>query len=260
MKKDLSKFVIPAYEVLLFDSIIYFFKYWIVGDASNPLFLDLIKGILLYGGVLWNSPVWFLLTLFLCKYLFICCNHINKSIPYILALFCVGVCSAGFNENFPSWWLFNVIMSFPFFSVGVLTRNIKKGVFIKPWMHIPLVVLWIVLSLYNGYTDIHIQINGKNYLLFLITGITGSYLCIALSTAISKTCGYKLLDVIGQYSFVVLVTHYYICRWIIPSVFRNMGIRSNVAIQCAATFYIALFYYEVIKMCTKFKKVKSSAI
>ena len=166
IKKDSLKLILPAYEVLIFDAIVSILKYMMVGDVAKPLIFDWMKGVLLYGGVLWNSPVWFLMTLFLCKYVFIYCHQLHPTLPYILAVFCAGFNCTGMNVSFPSWWLFNVVMAFPFFAMGVLAKCMcrKRMVSFKSRMSIPLTALWIVLSLYNGYTDIHIQMNGKNYL------------------------------------------------------------------------------------------------
>ena len=244
--KDLLKFVLPAYGILLFDSMICLLRYVMVDKAVIPSLIDWIKGVLLYGGVLWNSPIWFLLTLFLCKYLFVYCNRLQQVLPYIVALFCICICSMDINRLFPSWWLFNVIMAFPFFVAGVFVKYIwGKMVPFKAWVSIILTGVWIVLSLYNGYTDIHIQMNGKNYLLFLVTGMIGSYLCVILSAAISKARWCRLLEYIGRNSFIVLITHYYVCRGFIPVTLNYFNVKSNIWMQCFMTLVVILLYYGI---------------
>ena len=244
IKKDVFKFILPAYEVLIFDIIIKYSRCLLAGRVEKPLLIDWGKGALLYGGVLWNSPVWFLLTLFLCKYLFIFLYQLQPILPYVCALLCIGVNCTDINNIFPSWWPFNVVMAFPFLVIGVLAKPYKKSVMtFKAWRNIPLTALWIVLSLYNGYTDIHIQMNGKSYLLLLITGTLGSYLCIQLSSMISKTnlCG--LFECVGHHSFIVLITHYYICRGLIPFILNYFNIEVNIWMQCFMSFVIILLYY-----------------
>ena len=247
IKKDFHKLILPAYGVLLFDSLVSVIKS-VFDKAAWPTLIDWMEGIILYEGVLWNSPVWFLLTLFLCKNIFLLCSRIHKSLPYVIMSIFVIACSLNLNMFLPSWGGINIIMAFPFFAAGVILKHLnykQPGILVN----LILTVTWVLASIYNGYTDIHIQMNGNNYLIFLFTGIAGSYLCVALSTLISKISLGSFLKKLGADSFIILLTHYYICRGIVPKILKRIDVQSNIYIQIGLTGIIVTLYY----FCLMFK-------
>ena len=62
----------------------------------------------------------------------------------------------------------------------------------------------ILVARWNGYTDINIQCNGKNYLLFLFTGIAGTWIVVELSKWIEKLKISNVLELVGKNSFIIL--------------------------------------------------------
>lgn len=98
------------------------------------------------------------------------------------------------------------------------------------------------------YTDINIQSNGRCYLLFLATGVMETLVVVYLSEWIEDGKLADVLKVVGKNSFIILITHYYICRGIIVTGLKYWGIKSNTVIQLVLTILIIGVYYSIFKM------------
>lgn len=166
--KGFKRLVIPAYIVLLVD-IIFRLIDMIIFNAPQLSLKEWMNGFLIRGGVLWNAPVWFLLTLFLCRCIKSLVCQKNYVFVTIIVIFCVILCMLNLIIYLPEWWLTNIVNAFPFYYLGIWMR--RKEVFCKlsrinifSWCVI--LVTWIGVALINGYTDINIHLNGKSYILF----------------------------------------------------------------------------------------------
>ena len=231
-----------------------------IKGITYPSFTDLINGILIHGGVLWNAPVWFLMTLFMCRVIMCLCGYLNRKVSFIIVIICILICTFNVNFYFPKWWLTNVIMSFPFFWLGVKKRNYKifkdnRCEMNKLFISLSLMLVLILVSYWNGYTDINIQSDGKNYLLFLFTGVIGTVIVVKLSKWIEKLNISKVLELLGKNSFTILLSHYYICRGIIPMGMKYFKINSNYVLQIFLTIIIMAAYYYIFKIKQKEKRI-----
>lgn len=258
-KKGMYKLVCPAYQILIFDILICILKI-MLGHSAYPSHSEWINGLIIHGGVLWNAPVWFLMTLFMCRLINCSCNYLNKKITPAFTIVCVLICAFNVNANLPQWWLTNVIMSFPFFWLGTVKKycNVFESDKVnKKILLIALGLIWMVASYWNGYTDINIQCNGKNYLVFLFTGVTGTWLVVELLKQIERLKISNVLELIGRNSLIILLTHYYVCRGIVPVVMKCLKINSNCAVQIFLTTIIIGMYSCIFE--TKQKAVDDTA-
>ena len=255
-KKGFRKLVIPVYQILAFDALLKILKCMVKGDVY-PSLTEWINGLLIHGGILWNAPVWFLMTLFMCRLAICFCDYLNEKITFVFVAGCIFICTFSVNTKFPQWWLTNVIMSFPFFWYGMRKKpcNIFKNSRKKNILFIILSFMLILVARWNGYTDINIQCNGKNYLLFLFTGIAGTWIVVELSKWIEKLKISNVLELVGKNSFIILLSHYYICRGIIPEGIKYLKISSNYVLQIFLAIIIIGTYYCIFKIKQREKEI-----
>jgi fucose 4-O-acetylase-like acetyltransferase len=245
VQKALKRLIIPAYIIVLFDILIYFAQ-CIVGSHSFPDLKEILSTLVLYGGVWKNFPIWFLMTLFVCK-LMRCI--LGEKASYVVALLCMGTCALGVNSLFPTFWLLTSIGAFPFYMLGRLFA-IKKIAWKKSLIALQIIMLIVVAQL-NDQTDMYLQTNGKNWILYFLTGMLGTSVVMFFSNLLHKN-NYRIkgyLTLLGENSITVLLTHYYFCRLILPKGlnFVNLGgLYDNTVFQLVMTFIIAVLYIVVI--------------
>ena len=182
------------------------------------------------------------MTLFVCRIL----GQLNNRILLAPFLFCALACVIGVNAKLPQWWLTNTIMAFPFYYLGALS---KQHNILELWTNSKIgwkiigVCVWIIIALYNGYTDINIQSNGKNYIMFLITGVLGTMILIEFASVIRGTRLGNFAEIFGKQSMIVLISHYYICRGIVPVFLNYFNINNSIEVQIVLTIIITFIYY-----------------
>lgn len=126
------------------------------------------------------------------------------------------------------------------------------------WKIIGLLAILIVVGLWNGYTDMYGLIPGKSYSLFIITGILGTICMLRLAVFVTKRARVKsIFQLLGTRTFVVLISHYYICRMLIPmilSFLRMEFLAGSLTFQVLITIIIVSSYYRLF-LC--FEKAKT---
>lgn len=73
--------------------------------------MDILETIIVYDGLWKNYPVWFLMTLFMCRFM---ANVFSKRECCIIVILSMLCCSLGLNANLPAFWLFTVLSAWPF--------------------------------------------------------------------------------------------------------------------------------------------------
>ena len=152
-----------------------------------------------------------------------------------------------------------MIMSFPFFWLGTMKKYCNAFKSCKTDKNVLLIALgliWMLASYWNGYTDINIQCNGRSYLMFLFTGAAGTLIVVELSKQIEKLKISKVFELVGKNSLVILLTHYYVCRGIIPEGMKILQITSDYILQIVLTIVIIGTYYCIFKIKQREKKVE----
>lgn len=244
VKKCIKQFIIPAYTFLFVD---YLLKCIITKQVISYSFKECLDAIVFRGGWWWNSPIWFILSLLACR---IITTMFKERVICACSIISFLICLIGLNQYFPVWWASNSIICMQFFFIGILVKKFcildyVKNIDIKV-MGILSIIL-VVLSIYNGYTDINIHVNGKCFIIFLLTAILGSSVIIYFSYKLQNLrCG-KYFDVLGRNSIYILLTHYYICRGYIPLIItksRSFCLNVCITVALSILYYLAFIIKE----------------
>ena len=247
LKKDAFSLIRPAYIILGIDVFISIFQ-CVLGMDPWPDRKVIFETIILYKGLWKNFPIWFLMTLFVCKSLV---TLFGSKWCRIIALICAGCCILNLNGNLPAFWLFTTISAMPFFTFGMSMRD-KDNLEVGKNEMVVISGLWIAIALFNGPVDMYQQDNGKAWILFAITGVLGTYVTICISKWIEKKKSRVnlLLSTIGKNTIAILLTHYYLCRIIIPKalqVIHHKEIYNSVVFQIFITSVLIEIYFYLFK-------------
>ena len=247
LKKDAFSLIRPAYIILGIDVFISIFQ-CVLGMDPWPDRKVIFETIILYKGLWKNFPIWFLMTLFVCKSLV---TLFGSKWCRIIALICAGCCILNLNGNLPAFWLFTTISAMPFFTFGMSMRD-KDNLEVGKIEMVVISGLWIAIALFNGPVDMYQQDNGKAWILFAITGVLGTYVTICISKWIEKKKSRVnlLLSTIGKNTIAILLTHYYLCRIIIPKalqVIHHKEIYNSVVFQIFITSVLIEIYFYLFK-------------
>lgn len=258
-KKGIKSYIIPAYILLLLDIVKECIMQKSIFIFDN--FFEFLKTITLSGGVMGNSPLWFLPTIFVVLIIYTALK--NEKNRYIFAIFSI-ILSLFLRINIDAYlWILCVIYAFPFYTIGNIIK--KKNIVKSKQENQKLTILSMIIEIlllgifasFNGYTSMIEQIFGKSYLIFLITGIIGTILVIDISFMLRKIKVGKVLEKIGQNTIIILLTHYYICRAIIPRLLQKINLyhyQENIIVQIILTGIILIGYMILIYIIDNIKK------
>lgn len=217
-----------------------------------------LKTFTLSGGLWRNTPIWFLFTLTLCQILMTLCLKLPKEVrPFVIGAFVLLNILLTFQIG---WWVTATLSAFPFFAFGccAASRNALHNV--KKWggrASIGLLLLLGIAALGNGYTDMYSLVSGKSYLVFMFTGILGTLLMLQFAGAIVKFPRFKSVCLqLGTKTFIILISHYYICRMAVPKLLSLLGMNylaSNIFFQLVATMIIVCVYLIIFHVCKTWK-------
>ena len=181
-----------------------------------------------------NSPLWFLLALFVCKFLF---YFIDKKAIY--KYICLVVCVIFIftfryfeTEYYKSVVYFWTIPGLAFFIVGNLLRKFYFNIndIVNRNKIICGVILLFSLITYIALFDVSPFVSMKeliipNPLLYIINSILGIILITAVSMVIQKSGILStFFEFYGKNSIIVLICHYYFTRKIVEVLFEKIGI------------------------------------
>lgn len=245
--KGARHFLLAAYATLMIDIPISFYT---LADKNAPMPTgeDWVETFLLYDGLWRNLPVWYLFAMVLCQ---AACAICSKGGRFALAAAMVAV--AVFNLHLSTrvvWWPISTLFAFPFFALGVLLQNGRLMETVqRRWklLTLPALAGLIAVAYSNGYTDMYSHIPGKSYLLFIASGLLGTVFLIGLSTALHQYAGIfaDFLSYLGKHTFVILITHYNICRWLVPTLldtFNKEWLAQKFLFQASVTCLLVCLY------------------
>lgn len=252
--KDIFKaYMLPAYIMLILD-----FGKYLIKCKLNIEIKDILEGVTFIGGVFTNAPLWFLPTL---AAICLIMNWLNekKNINYIFTMICIITCviNPKIYQNL-YFWPMAILPAYPFYFVGTIIKERKMNCINNYKITIIKAVIFFLLAIYNGYVSMIQQEFGKNYLLFLVTGLLGAELLYCFSFKL-KEMRFKGFDIIGKNSIYILATHYYVCRAIIPKAMKLIGlelIQYNILFQIIITLLIMLGYYFIFILIERMKNGK----
>lgn len=232
-----------------FDTVLSFALSFVAKEPF-PLIKDIASAFFIIGGTLKNSPIWFLLVLFLCNVLHTITGKI-KFFNYVVLIVCFVIsCFELYFGNGMCWYMAFFACMF-FYEIGYLFKGkiitVNKTVLIIAT--VLMFVAWIGLSIYNGIVDIIWIKYGKSFILLVITALLGINLLFIFSKTIERFSFSKIFVLFGRESMIILVTHYYFTKYIIPKVFYMLGIdeylHTNI-VEILLLVVFAIVYYCIL--------------
>ncbi|MBC1233402.1 acyltransferase family protein [Listeria booriae] len=176
----------------------------IMGSFMNYFYLD--------GSVGWNSPIWFLIVLFLIEISYFLIDRIKGyNSMFIVLCFVIGYVFSNTRMEFPLG-LNIVFYGLVFYYIGQVlnVNNILGWLFVNKFRVMATLVLCIGLNVLFGFvlnSRVSIYHNELgNYLWFYIAAISA---CLALFILFKGSPSYRILTFIGTNSIVIMSTHYF---------------------------------------------------
>lgn len=246
-----KRYLLPAYLFLLVDLIISA----IAGNLYRALTIkDILLTVGLMGGRMINAPIWFLPAIFLTIVLYALLK--NKKQRIIASIICLSI--GGFVQVKTSafLWPLVVVEMLPIYTFANYVKILSPR---KPrlLLFVAELVLFALLALLNGYTSLIQQIFGVSYYLFLATGLLGTHVLYQICCFIKNLEMSDNMVIIGKHTMIILLTHYIVCRKLIPRLFAKLGneyLLHNLIMQIILTTVIIGIYYLSIKTFYKIKK------
>lgn len=230
-------------------------------NISNLLFLN--------GTVGWNSPIWFLVVLFLCEiiYYLIYNNMKFKSVN-------VGIILIGFlgyiiqlRKIILPFGLHIAPIGLTFFHIGLLFKKFDITSLLLRYKVI-IIALSMILNILFGYVmNIRISVyhqNYGNYIYFYIAAIAGIILYSTIALTIKEN---KIIELFGRNTLLILTTQYMLFREFMI-LEAKVGIKlmytQNLFVSFTLTFITLALYYLIIKLynnyMSKYTKVFNKVI
>ena len=160
-----------------------------------------------------NTPLWFLLCLFMTQLIFVLImSYLNKSdlIMQIISMFIVGFIGyyISFFAHLP-WSIDIALVAQPFFFLGFKIKeyNFLPKIKMMSFYALLLAAIFTATTYYNVVVDMNYRIYG-NILFFYLCGISGSLLAIMIVKIFEKMdLVKKALSYIGSKSLAILIYH-----------------------------------------------------
>jgi len=233
------------YFVKIFKRLYIPFVVFLVIDTFIGLLIAILKGTNIFSVLLngiysligfkfntYNLPLWFLFVLFIIQMAYFWVNKSKILKIIVVVLGCLIVMTSK-NIEYIKGCLY--IIAIPCFSFYILGDTLKKYIisisekvneYTCKYLVISSLFLGILAfcSIKNGIVEM-IKYSYGNWGLFFINALAGTYLLLVISAFLTRfKVISKSLSFLGRNSIVILVTHYYICRIILPKVMADLGL------------------------------------
>lgn len=273
IKRGVKKLILPMLFFMAFDTVLtLILNQFGMFDPVN--IKEVVKCFLLIGGTLKNSPIWFLLVLFLCNTLQYFISKNDKiAIAVLVITFIISLFSP-FREERIYWYIAFFSCMF-FFEFGYLFSKIKNNAKfngnekykLNDYCLIVIVLIWAVTTYVNGIVDMIFVNYGRSFILLTLSGITGTYILVRFSKFIQKYKFSSVFKLFGQNSMLVLTTHFYLTKFIIHRIFKILNILSyqyKWYVEILLCALITLGYFVLFKLKStimkSFTKTETNAI
>lgn len=260
LKKDANKLLKPFLYYSLFG---YVLQLTCVILRHEPMTLqslvnDQLMGLALSAGVSWEQPLWFLITLFLVKNIFIFIQqYLNKYILLVASLLAAYYFS---NQSLAlNFWIGTTCQSLFFYALGYLLKGWqfrKELLFVSLLIYLSRYVFGWVHSWDARINEIGV---GDFYLLTILVLVSG----IILFNNVFMKCfdrNIPLLSFIGEKSMFFFVAHFPCVMFCRLYVMPYLGMEGTMKGYCVCSFlmiiYLALFYLLLSRLKqTRIKRV-----
>lgn len=197
------------------------FLFWDLAAAAFSLLFDadtsdlLRQMFLIDGEIVWNRPIWFLLTLFLVEVLFFFYDRWmpeQKAVRLIFPAACL-VLSYLIRSDVHLKLGIVPIACF-YYWLGYVARQTNLMQKLQPRRYLWL-ALFMVMNLIASQFNVRVSVIGciyGSFKLFLIAGVSGVLLYAILANMIDRTQFAALLRYIGQRSMIIMCSQYFVFR------------------------------------------------
>ena len=178
-------------------------------EINTPLFERFLQVFMIKGSVGWNTPIWFLLVLYMLEITYAFFVKININ-PIIIILFSIPIGYMIYISHIQMLFNFQIVIwMLPIYALGVLTQ--KYNFFSKVQnkqsiIGLVLIILGIIISIFltKEVAEIyHSQLD--NYFLYLLNSLI---LIFGISQIFMLLPSSNNLDLLSKHSIFILSTHY----------------------------------------------------
>jgi fucose 4-O-acetylase-like acetyltransferase len=232
-----KQFLIPYFFLYMIMMVLFLPLSSSVDSAFTPVevFLWFLYG---NGPPLSASHLWFLPVLYLGLMLFVITDRVMQRFPYysrwiILVIFPVTglIIQSLFAPNLVPWRLSGVLVAATFVFFGNAMRQYRG---LNPWLSsskvrdtvifLLLSVILVLISDFNGFTDIAVDNFGTSLLVYLIPGIIGTTLVFYASSVLAYSSRFrKLFMALGRNSQELYEIHP-IAFYLVPIIALPLGL------------------------------------
>lgn len=238
-----NKLLVPWFKYSLIAYIIFLFCALMMHEelSCQRVFFEQITGIIEYGAIPWNQPLWFLVTLFLIRFMYILIEpYIKKYIISIVSLFLAFY----FKEEglWSTFWIGTTCMGIFFFSMGDMLRNIQFNNYVFA-ISVLVYCLRYPLNLIDMW-DARMNLIGPhdNYFVVMVTILSGIIMMnnifkrwIDIKIPILSYIGRNSIFFFGFHFPLVMVLYFYILPFFNQT--QNIGFIISCIIM---SIYLAL--------------------
>ncbi len=190
----------------------------IIGTANNMTYSTII-----------NGPLWFLFALFWIKILFAACGAVGKGRDWFIYMMQIPVAIGGWllcRTGKFIWFSFeSALMAMPFYVFGYwlkecgIVEKLYKTKFMPLMLAAAAALSWLCFAA-NGTAFIASGIYGRSYMLFLLSGISGSLMAIFLLRMLpQKRLG--IIETISKGTLVIVGLHLHLSGLLI-NIMKNI--------------------------------------
>lgn len=262
--KYATRLLIPLLVYGVIDLVVFtIYSYFTGTEITLMRVIKNIANVFFIGGhANMNGPLWYLIVLFWIDVIFLL---VSKNKKILVAVNIVFI-AAGYFVHFKGPWRVGQIpVCFVFFSIGYFSKAVmakleKLSMAIKLIAGIVLLGCFSVLAYFNGMTELASLNYGKNYVVYFITAIVITASIICFSMCINSN---KILEFFGKNSLVVMCSHYYFARFLIPYIFEKMNkatLLENYLVEIALAAVIMVIMVPIIMVVNKYLPVLNGKV
>lgn len=219
--------------------------------------IDIGKGILfLYGDVIWNSPLWFLVVLFEVEIVFYLILRLSKSKTRLLAIsaiISIIACYLIYRYGIRCYFGFEKLtLLYPFYTLGYILRHSSNFfciTYTKSNMVLSAVCFLInllIVIIFNSSSNISILgFDLNNLWLLILSSSTESLSLIYLIKGLKNNSFFRLFS---KYTLEIMCTHYILmARW--NSIFNSQ----SLLLAVFGTITLIIIYYLIFLLLEKMR-------
>lgn len=207
----------------------------------------------LKGTVGWNSPLWFLVVLFICEVTYRALYNKFKFSIVNLSIFAIALIGYIVQKN-------NLVLPFGihivpigmiFYHIGVLFKKFDMKEVVIKHKSIVCISTLIINILFSYVLNIRISVYHHDYghfLFFIIAAISGILFYTTLAIIIQKN---SILEFLGRNTLVILATQYILFKaFILIDRVLNLSVigQDSTFLSLLMTIFTLLIYYVAIKL------------